>query len=56
MERVSEERARGCSAPSVHLLVVVQRQERKAVLYLINVFFHFGITDWLVSSLKHNVL
>lgn len=28
----------------------------KPILYLINVFFCFRVTDWLVSSLKHNVL
>lgn len=31
-------------------------KEREVILYLINVFFRFRITDWLVSSLKHNVL
>lgn len=31
-------------------------KERGVNLYLINVFFRFRITDWLVSSLKHNVL
>lgn len=51
------ERALSPSDPSEHLSVVVQRWEREVILlYLINVFFCFGITDWLVSSLKHNVL
>lgn len=27
-----------------------------AIIYLINVFFCFRLTDWLMSSLKHNVL
>lgn len=32
------------------------KEGEESDLYLINAFFRFGITDWLVSSLKHNVL